>query len=360
MKRIGILLLTGVALLVAAPAEEKIVGGPYAVNVKGRSATIAWVVEGQQVRIGETPDSLTKSAPALYSRKVSFTGLAAGKTVYYDVLDGRAEGKGSFKTPPAGPATFEAVVFGDTRTRHDLHRRVIEAINRYATPELLIHTGDLVSDGSDSGMWPLFFDIERDLLRKTAFFPVLGNHEHGASKYYDFFEVTTPYYSFDWGQAHFVILNSDIGNVAISREARENFWEEQRRWMEEDLAASQKAQFRFAVMHHPPFTAVKRRQAGGGNTFVRALIPLFERYKVQAVFNGHDHNYQHHEFEGVHYVVTGGGGAPLYPVDGPMEGITKKVVSTEHFVRLKMEPGKASVEAWGLDGAILDTFEMKP
>jgi len=61
----------------------------------------------------------------------------------------------------------------------------------------------------------------------------------------------------------------------------------------------------------------------------------------------------------VHYVVTGGGGAPLYPVDSPMEGITKKMVSTEHFVRFKVAPGLAQVEAIGLDGAVLDSFEVK-
>jgi hypothetical protein len=44
----------------------------------------------------------------------------------------------------------------------------------------------------------------------------------------------------------------------------------------------------------------------------------------------------------VHYLITGGGGAPLYDVDKPPEGITQKVISTEHFVSVKVT-GKTSM-----------------
>ncbi len=127
--------------------------------------------------------------------------------------------------------------------------------------------------------------------------------------------------------------------------------------MEDDLAASQEADFRFVTMHHPRFTAVKRRQ--GGHKPVADMVPLFEKHRVTVVFNGHDHNYQHHVKNGVRYVVTGGGGAPLYPVDGPLEGITQKVESTEHYVSVKVDGAKAAVEAIALDGHIIDRIELK-
>lgn len=355
-------ILLSLVLCTAAFAQEKVVGGPYVVNATGRSATIGWIVETGQAKIGADPAKLDRSAPVLRSEKVSFTGLPPGQVIHYDVLNGRPEGKGYFRTPPApgSEATFEAMIFGDTRTRHDLHRRVIEAIVKYSDPHLAIHTGDLVADGFDTAQWPLFFDIEKDLLKRAAFFPVLGNHERGNYKFYDFFEVGAPYYSFDWGQVHFTILNTDLGNVAASAAERERFWDEQRRWLIDDLTRAQKAQFRVVVMHHPPFTGVARRQAGGGNIWARTLVPIFEQQKVHFVFNGHDHNYQHHLFGGIHYIVTGGGGAPLYAVDGAMDGITLKQVSTEHFVRLLVSPGLAKVQAVALDGTVLDAFEVKP
>lgn len=355
-------ILLALLLCAAAAAQEKVVGGPYVVNATGRSATIGWIVETSQAKVGTDPEKLDRTAPVLRSEKVSFTGLPQGQVIHYDVLDGRPAGKGYFRTPPpaGAEATFEAMIFGDTRTRHDLHRRVIEAIVKYSDPHLAIHTGDLVADGFDTAQWPLFFEIERDLLKRAAFFPVLGNHERGNYKFYDFFEVSAPYYSFDWGQVHFTILNTDIGNVAASAQERERFWDEQRRWLIDDLTRAQKAQFRVVVMHHPPFTGVARRQAGGGNVWARTLVPIFEQQKVHFVFNGHDHNYQHHLFGGIHYIVTGGGGAPLYPVDGALDGITLKQVSTEHFVRLLVSPGLAKVQAVALDGTVLDSFEVKP
>jgi len=194
------------------------------------------------------------------------------------------------------------------------------------------------------------------LLRKTVFFPVLGNHERNSRDFYEFFDVTTPYYSFDWGEAHFTVLNSDLGNAAESKEAREKFWAEQLRWLEEDLATHQNMPLRFVAMHHPPFTAVKKRQKG--DKPVMDMVPLFEKYKVSAVLNGHDHNYQHHLKNGVHYIVTGGGGAPLYPVDAPLKGITLKVERIEHFVRVKVEGSHAVLEAVALDGRIIDTLEL--
>ena len=338
-------------------AEERLVGGPYVVNVGQRSATVAWVVETSQASIGTVPGKAERTAPVLRSEKVSFTGLQPGTTYYYDAL-GREEGKGSFKTAPNGPAAFQFVVYGDTRTRHDVHRKVVGAIVKYSSPEFVLHTGDLVADGADSSQWPVFFDIERELLRKAAFFPSLGNHERNDRQYYEFFGVSTPYYSFDCGTAHFIVLNSDIGNVSTSEITRDSFWTEQTRWLEEDLKKSQSADFRFVIAHHPPLTAVARRQ--GENPHMTALIPMFEKYKLTAGFFGHDHNYQHYLKNGVHYFITGGGGAPLYDVDKPPAGITKMVESTEHFVAVKVEGKTARVEALRLDGRPLEITELKP
>ena len=110
--------------------------------------------------------------------------------------------------------------------------------------------------------------------------------------------------------------------------------------------------------HHPPVTAVERRQ--GDNPHMTALMPMFEKYKVTAGFFGHDHNYQHYLKNGVHYFTTGGGGAPLYDVDTPPEGITKKVSRTENFVVVSVKGKTARVEAFKPDGQILDTAELNP
>jgi len=337
-----------------AQATDNLVGGPFVVNVTPRSATVVWIAQSSQARLGPSLDKLLRVSPALRAEKVSFAGLDPGKTHHYDVL-GSEEGKGYFKTPPAEAAPFHFVAYGDTRTRHDVHRTVVEGISK-VEPDFLLHTGDLVADGIDTAQWPVFFSISKELFRKTVFFPSLGNHERNSRHYYDFFDADKSYYSFNWGNAHFTVLNTDVGNIAPGRLAREAFWKEQLKWLEEDLAMHQKADFRFVAMHHPPFTAVKRRQ--GGNEYLMSLLPIFEKYKVAVVFTGHDHNYQHHLKDGVRYVITGGGGAPLYPTDAPIPGLTVAAESVENFVHVKVDGKQALLQALTPDGRTIDQIKL--
>jgi hypothetical protein len=313
-----------------------------------------WLLRTGEASLGTEPGKMGKTVPVLRTQKASFFGLKPGVTYHYEAFPGEA-GKGSFKTPPAGEAEFEFVVYGDTRTRHDVHRNVIAAILRRANPDFVIHTGDLVADGNDPSLWPIFFDAERELLRKAAFFPSLGNHERDAANYFDFLDAK-PYYSFDWGTAHFVVINSDIENAGSTQSDRATFWQAQTHWLEDDLREAQKADLRFLFAHHPPMTAVKRRQ--GDNPQMTGLEPLFEKYRLSAAFFGHDHNYQHYLKNGVHYVITGGGGAPLYDVDNPPADIVKKVVSTENFVLVRVNGKRAHLEAIKPNGEILDAAEM--
>ena len=333
---------------------EKIVGGPYAVNVGSKAATVIWVVQTGEASIGTQPGKLDRTSPVLRAHSMVFPGLKAGTTYYYQAFPGEA-GKGSFKTPPTGPAQFQFVVYGDTRTRHDVHRAVIQGVLHNAHPDFVMHTGDLVAEGSDASLWPVFFDAERELLRHAAFFPTLGNHERNARNYFDFMDAR-PYYSFNWGSAHFAVFNSDIENAGATQAERDAFWREQARWLDADLRDAQSADFRFVFAHHPPETAVKRRQ--GDNPHMTELEPMFEKYRLSAGFFGHDHNYQHYLKNGVHYFITGGGGAPLYDVDTPPAGITIKVESTENFVMVNVDGKKARVEAVRPNGDRLDVAEL--
>jgi hypothetical protein len=354
MSRLTVVLFALLASVLGR-AGEKLVGGPYVVNVGPRGATVKWLVETGRTSLGTEPGKSEKTAAVLRSERTSFTGLEAGKTYYYDIDRGE-EGKGSFKTPPvAGPYQF--VVYGDTRTRHDVHRTVIAGILKHAQPDFIVHTGDQVADGRDASQWPVFFDIERDLLRTAAFFPSLGNHERNAPQWYELFDTTTSYYSFNWANSHFSVLNTDIGNIGPGPDIRRRFWEEQVKWLQDDLGRNQAVDFRFVVAHHPPMTAVSSRQ--GGNRHVSELVPLLEQYKVTAGFFGHDHNYQHYLKNGVHYFTTGGGGAPLYDVDKPPEGITQRVARTENFLVVKVNGATARFEAFRPDGESLEVTELK-
>jgi hypothetical protein len=336
---------------------QKLIGGPFVVNATPTSATVVWIVEGGEVTFRPQSGAASSASPVLQVQKTSLTGLTPN-TQYEYAVPGHEEAKGSFKTPPspAKPVPFRFFLYGDTRTRHDVHRRVISQVLKNDAPDFILHTGDLVENGDDSTLWPIFFDIEKNLLRQTVFYPSLGNHERNTRYFGDFFQQDTPYYSFDWANAHFIVLNSDIANAAASQRERDKFWAEQTSWLADDLATHQKADYRFVIAHHPPITAVARRQ--GDNPHMTALMPMFEKYRVSAAMFGHDHNYQHYLKNGIHYVISGGGGAPLYDVDQPPAGITVKVASIENFVIVSVNGKTASLKVVAIDGSTLDEFEI--
>ena len=339
-------------LSVVAPPSGALPSGPYLTNVTPTSGTVLWITDQATVRYGTDPGRLSSSLPPFRVNQVTLTGLKPATTYYYDIP---GAGQGSFTTPPNGHGGFTFVVYGDVRTRHDVHRRVAEKILA-ARPTFLVNTGDLVADGRVASQWPTFFEISRELLRTTPFFPALGNHDHNAPFWYQFFAKTSGYYSFDWGNAHFAMLNSDVANAA-AEEGRAAYWNEQIAWLEKDLENSRSADFRFVVVHHPPYTAMMRRKAGAEKIAAR-LVPVLRKHRVQAVFSGHDHNYQRHLDAGIQYVVTGGGGAPLYEVDGPIPGISQKVESIENYVFARVEGQRVRFEARALDARVLDRFEV--
>src|SRR5437868_6380244 len=141
---IGILVVAAQVLL----AGEKLAGGPFAVNVTGRSATIAWIVQGDEVTLQPSARATTLQAPALRVQATTFTSLQPNTRYEYNISSQGDAGKGSFKTPPAGAEPYRFVVYGDNRTRHDVHRRVMAEVMKYGIPDFILQTGDMVENGN--------------------------------------------------------------------------------------------------------------------------------------------------------------------------------------------------------------------
>jgi acid phosphatase type 7 len=359
MRRLFLIIIAIAALAATAQliaGSEKIVGGPFVVGVTGKTARITWLVQDDEGTLRRVRGS-DLTSPSFRVGSTSLTSLQPNTRYDYNITPVGEAGKGWFRTPPVGAEPFRFVAYGDNRTRHDVHRQVVARILEYGIPDFILQSGDMVADGNDSAQWPVFFQIEKDLLRQTAFFPALGNHERHTHNFEDIFREGAPYYSFDWGNAHFTVIDSDIENAAANEHKRSIYWNEQTRWLEEDLREHQKADYRFVMAHHPPFTAVASRQ--GDNPHMTALAPMFEKYRVSAAFFGHDHNYQHYLKNGVHYVTTGGGGAPLYDVSKPPQGITIKVARIENFVSVSVNGKTARFQTIAIDGSTIDDFEIK-
>ncbi|MBO8161223.1 MAG: metallophosphoesterase [Thermosipho sp. (in: Bacteria)] len=210
----------------------------------------------------------------------------------------------SFKT--AGNEKYKFLVYGDTRTNTDRHKIICDELSK-ENALFVLHTGDLVESGPQLFEWNVFFDTGHSLFSTSPVFPVLGNHEHNTEYYYQAFmpprkgggDFLKQWYSFDIGPVHYIVLDSDIQeNTAASIF--------QTKWLENDLKNTDKP-YIIVLFHHPFFSNVKDR----GQQFREEWHNLFVKYKVSAVFNGHIHHYERFLKDGVMYITTGGGGAPL-------------------------------------------------
>jgi predicted phosphodiesterase len=348
------------ALLVPAQdrksASERLVKGPVIQNVTTTQATINWVTMKRLGRYRTLGAGGRREIEELSYHSVPIRGLKPGTHYTRDLKRYGIDVEISFDTPPEGDAPYSFIAFGDTRTRHEVHKRIVDRILP-EKPSFIIHTGDLVSDGNNAEDWDKFFEIERDLLRTAAFYPTLGNHERNAPVFYRYFTFPDGdgrHYSFNWGNAHIAAV--DTNQIGNSDEETAADLQRQADWLREDLRKNKKPLV-FVFSHHPLYTAIENRREDAAKLAAK-LEPVMLEGGVTAAFAGHDHNYQHHLKGALHFIVTGGGGAPLYDVS-PIPGITLKAVKTENYVRVRVDGKEAKVEAFDIPGNLIDSFELK-
>jgi 3',5'-cyclic AMP phosphodiesterase CpdA len=219
---------------------------------------------------------------------------------------------------------FDFVAYGDTRDGHSEHRQLVKnmiALN----PELVINTGDLVHHGRKDQEWGIFMKIIEPLAEKIPYYTVRGNHDTGRNNYEKRFAPpndsgTDRYYTFNYKNVHFIGLDTNEST---------GVWREQRRWLEEALATTDKSHI-VVFFHHPPFSITNKR--GDNNRIIKAFHNLFVEHEVNLVIAGHDHLYYRTNRDGVTYVTTGGGGAPLYDVDRKLPHLPDDVWGKYHHI----------------------------
>lgn len=350
------LLIVWILLLIGsctANAYGVLLIGPYPQNSKVDSIVISWkttvATTHNEVRWGSSPMlgnvSREKWTCAHKFHKVMITGLAAGRQYYYTVVsDGIESPLFTFWTAFLSNETIRFVAYGDSQGNWDSWQTVlqvsqsIEKIN----PAFVLKPGDLVDNGRNPDDWIEFFAAS-PFIHNSTLFPVLGNHEQYSHLFFSYFSL--PYnerwYSFDNGPVHFIGLDSNIRN-------RCRLW--QLLWLSHDLQSHHQA-FTIVFFHHPPYSSSNH----GNTTILQKLwAPLFERYHVDIVFNGHDHNYERSIINNVTYIVTGGGGSPLY--NNGQSPWTVYSEKTYHFCLLRVNETTLTFEAIKPDGFVFDSF----
>lgn len=377
------------------PAAITLYRQPYLQQVTADSAVIVWASREPgpaSARVGSrTIAAATEFFPAAatgltvdyYQHVAAVTGLSPATTYAYDVFVGDAAGTSGTDrlttAPPTGTGTVRFIAFGDSGTG-SAEQKTLASLMASDTFDLAIHAGDLVygnsggtGDASYRTYQSWFFDIYKAWLRRRPMFPSNGNHdsrsttswgaayldvfvlpENGASGAYP--DHAERYYSYDYGRVHFVALDTERAFADPARRAA------QLAWLEADLAASTQP-WKVAYYHRAAYSAGGEH---GSDLAVRqAFGPLFERYGVQLVIAGHQHDYERSvpwresadtARQAVTYVVAGGGGAPLYSAG--QDAWTASSRAAHHYLRTTITDCVARIEAVGLANTVFDAVDL--
>lgn len=363
-RRPGWWLVAGALGLAPASAwaqSYRFLKGPYVQGLTATGVVVRWEgsAEGPAKVVAEGPDGRVEAGT---SERGAFHGVElrglrpATRYAYRVEAGGAASEAGSFTTAPAGDVPFSFLVYGDNRSDPAAHERVVAAMLR-APSDFLVHTGDMVQTGGSDTDWQIFFRIERPLLRDRCLFGAVGNHElvgYGADRFLRYFhpsKAASPgtegglFYSVRWSNARFFFLNAMAP------------WDSShdREWLGRELdrsAVEDGAVHRIAVMHHGPFSAGPH---GPNTAFVRGGVEELLRARgVDLVLAGHDHLYERGESRGLKYIVSGGGGAPLYQKRSHPHGATQAIEATHHYVAMRVDGDEVKAEARRADGTLIE------
>ncbi|MEW5946997.1 MAG: metallophosphoesterase family protein [bacterium] len=337
----------------------RIMKGPYLQNVLPDGITIMWETNkpgGSIVEYGETMDYGMKEVDNEDKtiHEVTLRGLKRETLYHYKVTTGDVSGIGTFRTAIKRETPFSFAVWGDNRTDFMTHTQVAMAIAG-ANPDIAVNVGDVVTDGNKYEQWGREYFIPiRSFARNVPTYIAIGNHERNAEWYYKF--VSQPgneaWYSFDYGNAHFTVFDSNRDYTPGS---------EQYRWLVKDLGSenARNAAWRFVFKHHPEYSEGWDKPGYEGEPLMRRFImPLYGKNKVDVVFSGHTHDYERGLKDGVYHVITGGGGAGLDTFQKDFEHVTV-YKSVHQFCRVEIAGKKLRFEAVDINGSLIDSFEIR-
>jgi hypothetical protein len=221
--------------------------------------------------------------------------------------------------------------------------------------QLVLHMGD-VAYGSGAA-WELernHFAVYQRMLQSFPLFPSIGNHDDAtdeAAPYLVAFDLPDNgivgererFYSFDWGQVHFVALDT------------ERMTDVQARWLDADLSEN-RLPWVVVYGHRPPYSSGSH---GSNITFRERFGSLLYKHRVSLVLSGHEHSYERTKpIDGTVYVVSGGGGRETRPV-GRSE-FTAYSESVLHFVYVEADSEALVLHAIDGIGREFDSVRLVP
>lgn len=312
-------------------------------------------------------DALITNDPSSRRFTASLTGLTPGTTYAYRAGNPEADlwtEWAEFTTAPDGTPAFSFVYMGDPQVGFPEWGRLLrQSLERHPEIAFYVLAGDLVNRGNERNDWDAFFHASAGVLDRRPVVPTIGNHEYSRETdprlYRQMFALplsgpdTVPAehaYSFEYGNAQFVVLDSNQSAEA------------QRPWLEEQLAET-KATWKFAVYHHPAYSSAPNRDNDDVRTY---WGDLFDRYHVDLALQGHDHAYLRtypvkgeevvdSPAEGTIYAVSVSGTKFYEQAESEYTAVGFTDIQTYQLIQIETEGvNKLTYRAYDIDGKVRD------
>ena len=366
--------------------------GPFVANASTNSIQVIWrtpVAADSAVEFGTNQTLATEifDADLTTNHVLTLTGLLPGTEYFYRIRSTAGEVVAmspvfSFHTfKPSGDFTF--LVTGDGGDGAMAKYQVCNLMAQ--TPaDLAFYCGDIVYDYFSLGRADYRALSPRGpQMRSVPFYFTPGNHDvDGPSFEQPYLQTmylptnpvtgTEHFYSFDHGDAHFAVLFLPwLKDVPEMEPYQLTKGSAQYCWLTNDLAASTKP-WKFLIMHVPLANSGYHRDDDDNDNGVpdrlelqEWLLPVAQRYGVQIIFSGSDHDYERsNPMGGVYQIVTGGGGGRL-PNYGFVDGrdpASSQFYLVSEFVRVAVQGDSLLLQAIGTNGAVFDymTIQRSP
>ena len=253
--------------------------------------------------------SRIKGADKPYSYYVTVGGLEPGKEYWYRYGNGdKIWSDPCYLRTDDGDSHFSFIMGGDPQSYTDStdpaqiekvfgqYKQVAYSWNearRVVGAEFLAVAGDESDHGNYEECWDAYYKNAMSFFRSSTLAPTMGNHDSwGWDMWIANHNLTQPttgergsYYSFDYGNAHIIVLN---GNIA-KQNNREAMRDIEYEWLENDLEAHKDADFKFILEHQGMYSYPVHTYEAETVEIRAMLVPLIDKYGVDVMLQGHDH-----------------------------------------------------------------------
>ena len=324
-----------------------------------------------------------------FLQTAKLSSLKAGQPYEYRLRDGERAGEWQKLRMDDGK-TFSALLFPDSQSNdysgwQELAR---DAFARNGDADFFINMGDLVDNGEDHRQWEAWFDAVAPLAAQIPVAPVMGNHE----TYNQDWKVRLPkaylaqfavpetgsepfrryYYSFDYGPAHFLVLNTQQDETEAFHPG---LLAEQQAWFAEDAerAKAAGAAWNIVLMHKDPLQYSFQSRPGRAEGFSddgRHWMPLFDAHSIDVVLSAHLHTYRNRghikafqrDAQGPLYILTGVAGNVRYPnlwKEHSLDAVVAPQPEVDNYMTLRGDAHQLEIASFQPDGSAIDQTVLR-